>query len=190
MAARGLTLILLRALSSWTVPGGVVTIYINDIVRNIVFSIHLFADDTAIYLVVENPVRAAEVMNSDLQKIHSWAEKWLVNFSAPKTKSMVFTRHRNVIHHPPLSFNNVQIDEVDNHKHLGLILSKDGSWRAQVNTMYSKVNRALNILRKMKCVLDRKTLYRLYCTQVRPLLEYADCVWTKLTKSKQTSWKV
>ncbi len=159
-------------------------VYINDIVRNIVSSIRLFADDTAIYLVVENPVRAAEVMNSDLQKIHSWAEKWLVNFSAPKTKSMIFTRHRNTIHHPPLSFNNVQIDEVDNHKHLGLILSKDGSWSAQVNAMYSKANRALNILRKMKRLLDRKTLYRLYCTQVCPLLEYADCVWININKEQ------
>ena len=41
-------------------------IYINDIVHNINSSIRLFADDTSLYIIVENPIQAATILNSDL----------------------------------------------------------------------------------------------------------------------------
>ncbi len=46
-----------------------------------------------------------------------------------------------------------------------------------LNILITKANRALNILRKLKWVMDRNTLEKLYCSQVRPILEYADTVW-------------
>jgi len=53
-------------------------IYINDIVRDIHCPIRLFADDTTLYIIVDNPIDAAYQLNSDLATIHSWADKWLV----------------------------------------------------------------------------------------------------------------
>ena len=53
-------------------------LYINDTVENINLSIRLFADDTSLYIIVDNPVEAANQLNSDLSKIHQWATKWLV----------------------------------------------------------------------------------------------------------------
>ena len=44
-------------------------LYINDIVNDIGSNIRLFADDTSLFLVVENPDTAAETLNSDLEKI-------------------------------------------------------------------------------------------------------------------------
>ena len=41
-------------------------IYINDIVENIHSSIRLFADDTSLYIVVEDPVDADNQLNEDL----------------------------------------------------------------------------------------------------------------------------
>ena len=48
-------------------------IFINDIVRNINSSIRLFADDTRLYIIVENPVQAETILNSDLSQIIIWA---------------------------------------------------------------------------------------------------------------------
>ena len=54
-------------------------IYINNIVNNIQSNIHLFADDTSLYIFVENPHTAALTLNSDLGAIHHWTDDWLVD---------------------------------------------------------------------------------------------------------------
>jgi hypothetical protein len=53
-------------------------IFINDIVQDIDAQIKLFADDTNLYLVVDDPIETAKTLNGDLDKIHIWSEKWLV----------------------------------------------------------------------------------------------------------------
>jgi hypothetical protein len=40
-------------------------IYINDIVADINSSIKLFADDISLYMIVDDPVDAAETLNSN-----------------------------------------------------------------------------------------------------------------------------
>ena len=51
-------------------------IFINDIVNNIQSNIRLFADDTSLYIIVENPNTAALTLNSDLGTIHHWVDNW------------------------------------------------------------------------------------------------------------------
>ena len=60
-------------------------LYINDIVTEIGSNIRLFADDTSLFIIVENPNVAAVIINSDLLKISRWANIWLVKFN-PKQK--------------------------------------------------------------------------------------------------------
>ena len=43
-------------------------IYINDIVEDIHSSVRLFADDTSLYIIVDDPTESAITLNSDLQK--------------------------------------------------------------------------------------------------------------------------
>ena len=64
-------------------------LYISDIVEDIDSSIRLFADDTILYIIVDNPVEAANQLNSDLSKIHQWASKWLVKFNPAKSESVI-----------------------------------------------------------------------------------------------------
>ena len=61
-------------------------VYINDIVDEIGTNIRLFADDTSLYMIVEDPNSAADLMNVDSSKIHTWAKQWLVNFNPNKTE--------------------------------------------------------------------------------------------------------
>ena len=41
-------------------------LFINDIAHDIGSSIRLFADDTSLYIIVEDPSVAAELLNADL----------------------------------------------------------------------------------------------------------------------------
>ena len=102
-------------------------IFINDIVDEVNCPIKLFADDTSIYAIVDNPLITSLSLNSDLQKVQNWSNRWLVNFNPKKTESMIISRKIEPQFHPPLYFNNVPIKNVTTHKHLGLTFSNDGS---------------------------------------------------------------
>ena len=64
-------------------------LYINYIVENINSSIRLFADDTTLHIIVDNPLHAANQLNTDLSKIHQWATKWLVTFNPSKSEAII-----------------------------------------------------------------------------------------------------
>ena len=70
-------------------------LYIYDIVENINSSIRLFADDTSLSIIVDNPTEAENQLNSDLSKIHQWATKWLVKFNPAKPESVIFSGKHN-----------------------------------------------------------------------------------------------
>ena len=52
-------------------------IFINDIVIDIGFCIRLFADDTSLFIIVEDHVSSAERPIADLVTIFQWAETWI-----------------------------------------------------------------------------------------------------------------
>ena len=67
-------------------------ININDIVNNLSSNARLFADDTSLYVLVNNPNEAAVKLNEDLLKIDSWSKQWLVTFNPLKTESLLISR--------------------------------------------------------------------------------------------------
>ena len=93
-------------------------IYINDLANVVTCNLKLFADDTCLYVTVDDPNSSAAVLNSNLENVKLWADQWLVNFNPKKTKSMTFS-NKNATH-PPAHFQNKIIDKVEQHKHLGL----------------------------------------------------------------------
>jgi hypothetical protein len=146
-------------------------IFINDIsyvVRHC--KIRLFADDICLFMEIEDPVADALAINQDLESLN-------VDFSPPKTKELLISRKKNMIDHPQLSLDGVIINKVNNHKHLGLTISKDLTWKEHITEITDKANRRLGILRSLKYKLDRLSLERIYMSFIRPLLEYGDIVW-------------
>ncbi len=85
----------------------------------------------------------------------------------------------------PFSLGATQIEEVTTHKHLGLHFNKEGNWSHHIDASVTKANTALNIPRKLKYVMDRGSLLTLYNTQIRPIMEYADCVWINLVQHQK-----
>ena len=156
-------------------------IYINDIVVDVHSTVRLFADDTSLYLIVDNPIESARRLNSDLDRMYQWAERWLVKFNAQKSEALLISRKVNKLVHPPLTMNKEIINEVSYHKHLGIFLSSDGTWHEHINYITSKAWARINIMRKLKFLLDRNSLEIIYFSFVRPLLEYADVVWDNCT---------
>ena len=55
--------------------------YINDIVLEIKSNIRPFADDTSLFIIVDNPTEAANILNDDLSKITRWTGMLLLSFN-------------------------------------------------------------------------------------------------------------
>ena len=145
-------------------------LYINDIVHEIHSNIRLFADDTSLYIIIDFPDSAAQILNVDLQRIGNWADLWLVDFNANKTEAFLASRRINMNIHPTLYLNDVPIQEVTIHKHLGLFFSKRLDWQPQIEYIQQKALASMNLLRRLKFILNRKSLQKIYFTFIRPIL--------------------
>ena len=110
-----------------------------------------------IYLIVDDPNETADPLNNDLTKIHNWATKWLVIFNAQKTETMTISRKVDKPYHPSLYMDSNDISTVSEHKHLGLVISDNGSRKKHIDMITGKAYKRINILRKFKFILDRKT---------------------------------
>ena len=157
-------------------------LYINDIVLDIQSCVRLCADDTSLNIIVDNPINAAGILNADLETIHLWAGKWLVKFNPAKSESLLVSGKTNRNVHPPLIMNTEYINEVQHHKHLGIFLSNDGTWHEHIKYIASKAWQKIYIMRKLKFLLDRDSLSRIYISFISPALEYADIVWDNCTR--------
>ena len=74
-------------------------LYINDIGLKITSGLRLFADDSILYGVV-NDINSAEVLQSDLDKLAVWSEKWQMAFNAGKCFLLRVTHSRdNVVNY-------------------------------------------------------------------------------------------
>ena len=70
------------------------------------------------------------------------------------------------------------LGRVTTFKYLGVLFSQDGSWSAHIANVCNKARKVLGLLyRKYYHDSHPDTLLHLYKMLVRPLLEYATCVW-------------
>ena len=130
-------------------------IFINDIADNITSNIRLFADDTMIYLTIEDANQTAQILNNDLEKINQWSKKWLVTFNADKTESILFSRKQKPTNFPDLYLNTTKIERFQKHKHLGIVLSHDCKWKERINYIIPKANFKLLTLSRLKHLLEQ-----------------------------------
>ena len=59
-----------------------------------------------------------------------------------------------------------QIKEVESHKHLGVTLSNDCSWQKHIDYIKEEAWTRINIMRRLKYDLDRKSLETIYNLQI------------------------
>ena len=128
----------------------------NDITEEIESDILMFADDTSLFAAGSDPAETAAQLNRDLERIYNWSVKWKVKFNSNKSKDIIFSK-KYLNNSPPLSLNNVYIERVNLHKHLGIYLSSSLDWSTQLQEVCLKANRKLSVLRSVK-LLRRQTL--------------------------------
>ena len=166
-------------------------VYINDLPSGIQSNIKLFADDATLYLDFMTDDVGQDTLNRDLNYIQLWADKWLMKFSPTKTKTMGLSLTRgNFVNNMKLNFNGTDLENVDSHKHLGLLLTRRLNWSPHINYLLTSVSKISDVLKMLKYKLDRKSLETIYFAFIRPKLEYASQVWDNCNKEDCDSLEI
>ena len=78
----------------------------------------------------------------------------------------------------------MELATVDSHSHLGLTLTKNLSWKEHINKVVLKAIRRVNIIKRLKFFLGRKSLTHIYITIIRPILEYGCILYDNCTRQE------
>ena len=90
---------------------------------------------------------------------------------------MTITNKTKQNNHPSLFLQNQVIEKVKEHKHLGLTIQSNLKWNSHIENIAKSANSKLNIMRKYKYDLNRKSLEIIYKSFIRPVIEYGDILW-------------
>ena len=155
-------------------------VYINDLELDIKSNVKFFADDTMLFTVIKDPNKAASDLNQDLEVIRQWAYQWKMQFNPDPTKQateILFSCKKSKPIHPPLYFNGSPIPQVQEQKHLGLILEPGLSFAKHLNEKIKKAKRNIGIIKHLNKFLPLKSLCQMYKALVRSHLDYCDIIY-------------
>jgi len=179
--------------SEWTrvlsgVPQGSVlgpllfVIYINDLLRSLINKGKLFADDTKCINVIKSEQDCIN-MQTDINKLVEWTDKWLIKFNSEKCKVMHIGKTNPKWTYTITHGSEVQeLQETKLEKDLGILLSNDLKWCHQVDSAKNKANKVIGRIKHAFTYLDSHSIKKLYTSLVRPHLEYANTIWNPTLK--------
>ena len=161
-------------------------IYMDDISTvSDKFRFILYADDTSLNSTVctfKAPISGniSTNINNELDKIKDWLFANKLSLNIGKTKFMVFRLPQQSSKRLPklnLQINNISIEQVHEFDFLGLTLTDTMSWKAHCDKIALKISKVIGVMCKIKHVLTRSILLKIYHTLILSHLHYAILCW-------------
>ena len=152
-------------------------VFINDIEVSINANMFIFADDVTLAKAYDVVSEAESCLNSDLDTISKWAERWMVCFNLEKTVLINFSFKNKRVNKPKIEFNGCQIKQVQEHKHLGIIMSQDLKWSKHISLITTKANQRIGALYRQSQKMTRIQIETMYLSTIRPILEYGSVLF-------------
>ena len=176
------------------VPQGSVlsTTLFNVLINGVSEVIHLpvkhiiFADDLAIFLPCTDVKIGQEILQSTVDKIHSWSNLNSFVISPEKTTAIHFCRRRGCNHGLDISINNRHIPRLNTVRYLGLLLDEKLSWKEHIASLKKSSMKKLNLMKKLahsSYGADTTTLMKIYRSVVRSKLDYGAAAYSNARNS-------
>ena len=165
-------------------------VYINDLTTDLKCNVTLFANDTTIFSVARNPYESTADLNHHLDLIKHWAHDWRISFNPDPAKQaveVIFSKKKILVDHPPIFFNDIAVMNIDEHKHLGVVLVSRMTFSSHIQSAINKARRGIGVLRLLSIAQIRLMLSKLY---VRPHLDNGDIIYHILQKLNDSSHEI
>ena len=148
--------------------------------------LYKYVDDTTLFEICKRGISSTKLQES-ANNISQWCIVNKMNINTNKTKEIVINFARSSNHIPTLEINGQEIEKVGQAKLLGVTISNDLSWEAHINAITAKASQRLfflRILQRAKVSVDK--MLAIYCSIVRPVVEYVCQVWHGGLTKEQT----
>jgi hypothetical protein len=158
-------------------------LYINDMPLNTRSQMLLYADDAKLYNQISSEDDKKQ-LQEDINSLHHWSRKWLLNFHPQKCKVMRLGSRTT----PTFCYTMPTYDATEDlqwtkcEKDLGVMIDDSLNFNQEIQTRAKKANTIVGIIRRSFLHLTEENFKILYKSLVRPHLEYAAPVWLPAKK--------
>lgn len=140
----------------------------------------VYVDDLQIACRASSLSSCERQLQITINKLTKWADQNGFRFSTQKTTAVLFTQTRGVFPDPVLKLNNIEMQVKQEYKFLGITFDRKLNFLAHINTLKTKANKALNLLKVLSHKhwgSDRLCLLRIYRSVVRSIIDYGCVVY-------------
>ena len=158
------------------------SIYISDLPLLIKACCERFADDTTIHSSKFNLRKLSESLqelscgDSNINSLLKWAELNHISLHPDKTKFMLITTRQKrpnlPLKCPPISIGNQTVNEVDNHKVLGVTIDCNLPWSSHMTALCKSISKKIYQLSKIKHFLNLHARKLFFHTHIQSIINY------------------
>jgi hypothetical protein len=156
-------------------------LYINDLPNCLSLSAaSMFADDTNISTYGTSAVEIQEHLNHDLENIHQWMLANRLTLNKEKTEYMIIGSRQKlskIINEPEIHVGETTIKRVSYSKTLGVVIDEHLTWQRQIENIQTKISKGIGMLRRIKKIVPKTTLIKVYNAIILPHFDYCSLVW-------------
>ena len=159
-------------------------LFINDLpirISNDDVNCDLFADDSSLHTSSKNIETVESSLQHSLNEVFDWCTMNRMVLHPKKTKAMVITSRQKHQLQPltlKLQINNETVEQVSNHRVLGIMVDQELRWHVHINNVCKRVSQNLYLLNKLTQyvnVATRKLFFHAHCLSY---INYASTVWS------------
>ena len=137
----------------------------------------MFADDTKIWTVITTDQDIIS-LQSDLNKLAVWSDKWLLRFNIDKCKVMHLGPWQKSTYHIRDGSAVKELKETEEEKDLGVCVTPDLKPSTHCGRAASKASSVLGLIRRNFRFIDKDSFLIRYKSYIRPHLEYCVQSWS------------
>ena len=147
-----------------------------------------YADDTVMYMSSSSLKEIEKKLSEDLNSLKSWfdSNELVINLNKGKTETMTFGTSKRLnkleSREMEINLNGVKVSATSSYKYLGVHLDPTLNFEDHFNKIYKKATGQLNLLRRIRGLIDSSTVELIYKTMIMPVFGY--CGLTFLARSQ------
>ncbi len=140
----------------------------------------MFADDSSLSASGNNIAAINAKLQPSIQEVTEWCSVNAMLLNPEKTKSMVVaTRQKHQRGIPPLRLmlNSQVIEQVSEHRHLGVILDDQLKWQAHINSITNAVAKNVYLLSRLRHFCNSEACNTFFHAHIMSRINYVSNVW-------------